>query len=114
MRRLVVPIEIVQDGKVLLEGEPFHHLFRVLRMKSGEDLLLLDGRGGFYRCRVVSVEKRQAHLDVAEKWHEEEKVVPIRLIQGLPKADKFEWILQKGTEVGVMAFAPVKTERSIL
>ncbi|NLC70032.1 MAG: 16S rRNA (uracil(1498)-N(3))-methyltransferase [Desulfuromonadaceae bacterium] len=113
MRRLVVSPQALEKEKIVLEGDPFHHLFRVLRMKSGEEVLLLDGHGGCCRCRIVTVEKKYACLAVLQRWREEETVVPIRLIQGLPKADKFEFILQKGTEVGVSVFSPVMMERSV-
>ncbi|NLV25242.1 MAG: 16S rRNA (uracil(1498)-N(3))-methyltransferase [Deltaproteobacteria bacterium] len=113
MRRIVVSAEILAGNEVVLTGDPFHHLFRVLRMKSGDEVLLLDGQGGCCRCRIGRVESRRAALTVVERWTEEEKVIPIRLIQGLPKGDKFDFILQKGTEVGVSVFAPVIMERSV-
>jgi 16S rRNA (uracil1498-N3)-methyltransferase len=113
MRRLVVAPELLQKEGIRLDGDPFHHLFRVLRMKAGEEVVLLDGQGGCCRCRIAVVESRSADLVVLERWQEEEKVVPVRLLQGFPKGDKFEFILQKGTEVGVSVFSPVMVERSV-
>ena len=90
MRRFVVSPIVLQGEEILLEGDPFHHLSRVLRLTSGEEVLLLDGLGGCWRCRIEAVEKRQVRLGVLERWREEEKVFPVMLIQGLPKAEKME------------------------
>ncbi|MBN1140521.1 MAG: 16S rRNA (uracil(1498)-N(3))-methyltransferase [Deltaproteobacteria bacterium] len=113
MHRLVVPPETLQGDEVLLREGPFHHLCRVLRKKAGDEVLLVDGKGGCCRCRLACVGKNEAALQILERWQEREMGLPIRLIQGLPKAEKMDLILQKGTELGVTEFSPVTTERSI-
>lgn len=113
MRRFFVPPENLLGEEVLLPGETSHHLGSVLRLGPGEEVLLLDGLGTLCRCRIETLSRRQGTARVLERWHEEESAFPVRLVQALPKGDKLDLILQKGTELGVTAFVPVSAGRSI-
>jgi 16S rRNA (uracil1498-N3)-methyltransferase len=55
-----------------------------------------------------------AQAEVLERWEEKEELLPLRLLQGLPKGEKFEWLLEKGVELGISTFTPVVSERSQL
>lgn len=92
-----------------------HQLLSVLRLDRGECILLLDNSGFEYRTEIVQLTRKEAHgrvlskhLVTSEPW------VYLTLYQSTLKADKFEWILQKGTEIGISRFVPVITERSIV
>lgn len=113
MQRFFVPPETIGRDEAILPEDVSYHLHRVLRLAVGEDVLLLDGRGGFYRCRLTTSEPRGATVRVLERWSEPESALPIHLIQSLPKADKLELVLQKGTELGITTFSPVLTERGV-
>lgn len=112
MHRCFVPPALLAADAPLLDGDPFHHL-QVLRLATGDELLLLDGQGALARCRIAALEKRAARLQVLERWRESESIWPLRLLQGLPKGEKMELILQKGVELGLAAFTPVTTSRSV-
>ena len=111
MHRLFVAPEALAEAVVVISGEAFHHL-SVLRLRGGDEILLLDGCGRFGRGILRSVTRSSAQAEVLERWCEGEELLPLRLIQGLPKGEKFEWLLEKGVELGISAFTPVTTERS--
>ncbi len=104
---------LLREDKISLCGEPFHHLCHVLRVKSGAELLLLDGTGLCCLVRLEQIEAQHATARVLQRWQEPETGLSITLIQALPKGDKFDLILQKGTELGVCTFQPVQTEHAV-
>jgi 16S rRNA (uracil1498-N3)-methyltransferase len=111
--RFFVPTESLQPDQVIIAGEPFHHLRNVLRVKPGCLLVLLDGAGQCCEVRLDQLQANQATARVTRRWQAQEQRLSITLIQSLPKGDKLEYILQKGTELGVSCFQPVETEHSI-
>jgi 16S rRNA (uracil1498-N3)-methyltransferase len=113
MRRFFVPPQNLLDDPVPLPEEIVHHLGTVLRLSVGDEILLLDGEGRLCRCRLESLGRRGGTARVLDCRQEPEGSLPVRLLQGLPKGDKMDLVLQKGTELGMMAFTPVLAERSI-
>lgn len=113
MRRFFVSPQTLHADPVPLSEEIVHHLAAVLRLSAGEEVLLLDGEGRLCRCRLESLGRRGGTARVLECWQETESALPVRLLQGLPKGEKMELVLQKGTELGLTAFTPVLAERSI-
>ncbi len=113
MRQFFVPPAILSGDEVTLEGEVHHHLATVLRLKPGEEVLLLDGLGTLCHCRIDQLDRSGGRARVLERWQAQESSFPIQLLQALPKGDKMELVLQKGTELGIAAFTPVVAERSV-
>ncbi len=113
MLRFFVPPELLVGEEISLPEEVVHHLGTVLRRPTGEEVLLLDGLGKICRCRIDQLAKRAGSAHILESRQETEAAFSLTLLQALPKGDKFDLILQKGTELGVTAFAPVTTERSL-
>jgi 16S rRNA (uracil1498-N3)-methyltransferase len=90
-----------------------HQIKNVFRMKGGEEIVIFDGSGFEFKARVSEVSKNSLTLNILEKI--ENKVFPknkITLCQSLIKKDNFEWIVEKGTELGVSEFLPIVSERS--
>jgi 16S rRNA (uracil1498-N3)-methyltransferase len=112
VHRFFVAPEDLRGEKIVLPTEVLHHL-SVLRSREGEEILLLDGTGLVCRCRIASLGRRDGTAHVTAKWVEEESPFRITLLQGIPKGDKMDLILQKGTELGISRFVPVLTGRSI-
>lgn len=110
LRLFVTPAEL-KASSVVISGDAFHHL-SVLRLRVGEEVLLLDGCGSLARTVLRLINRSAAQAEVLERWEEKEELLPLRLLQGLPKGEKFEWLLEKGVELGISAFTPVLTERS--
>jgi 16S rRNA (uracil1498-N3)-methyltransferase len=97
-----------------LEGEEHHHLSRVLRVRPGEKVWLVDEQGSSFRAEVVEVEQRRTRLLLLDK--EEPSASKIRLIlaQALIRSKKMDLVIQKATELGVWAVVPVEASRSVL
>ena len=113
MLRFFVPPETLAETEVSLPAEVVHHLGTVLRRPVGEEILLLDGLGKCCHCRIVRLDRRSGTAHILNVRQEVEGALPITLLQALPKGDKFDLVLQKGTELGVTTFMPVIAERSI-
>jgi 16S rRNA (uracil1498-N3)-methyltransferase len=90
-----------------------HQFNRVLKFKQGEKVVLFTGVGTWYKCEIENLQKRECTLKILEKnvkQRSENKI--INLYFGIPKKNKFEMILEKGTEVGVSSFNPIITDRT--
>ncbi len=94
--------------------EESKHAVRVLRLGVGDPLSATDGRGNLYRCEVTAADPRRCRVRVVESLPEFEKM-PYRLVMAVAptkNADRFEWFLEKATEVGVSAVIPIESEHS--
>lgn len=100
----------------VLDLTPLHHqLGRVLRAQPGTRLVLLDGRGRACLAEVVQIDRRSAAGRVVALLPvPPEPTVQVTLYQCALKADKLEWVWQKGTELGVTAFVPVVSRRTVV
>ena len=86
----------------------------VLRLESGQEIVLFDGTGGEYVC-CVRFEGKQALAEINEhRVRESDLSGQITLVQGLAGGDKMDWIIEKAVELGVSAIAPVAARRSVV
>lgn len=115
MTRFFIPAEQIQGNSIILKGSDRHHLLNVLRREAGSKITVLNGQGAEYEAviREIGPDFVTGEIVTAITKATEPRV-KIRLVQSLPKADKFELLLQKNTEVGVSFFQPVYTERSTI
>ena len=98
---------------VTLSPDETHHLIRVLRMTPGDEAFVFDGCGREYRCVFRAVQEDRARLDVQHELDESvESPLRLTLAQGLAKGEKFDFIVQKATELGVASIAPLITRYS--
>lgn len=89
------------------------HLVRVLRRQVGDIVVLFNGDGHDYRARLVSVARKAAVAEIVDcAAVERESPLAITLVQALARGEKMDWVLQKATELGVAAIAPVTSERT--
>jgi 16S rRNA (uracil1498-N3)-methyltransferase len=109
--RLLLPG--VQAGTARITGEKFHYLVRVLRLAAGDALRVFDGAGLEFPARVESLSESEAVLSLGAA-ESAPAGRPVWLLQGLPKADKLEWVVQKGTELGATDFVPLSLERCVV
>lgn len=102
------------DGRVRLDAEESGHCVRVLRHRPGDEISVIDGRGTLYRCALEIADVKGAEARVLEAqrgygahpYHLTMAVCPTKNI------DRFEWFVEKATEIGVDVIAPVIGERS--
>ena len=86
----------------------------VLRLRPGQQLVVLDGSGAQALAEVTTLSKRAAQLRLVQQLEPTgEPQLQLTLCVGLIRADRFEWVLQKGTELGAVAFIPLRCERSL-
>ena len=87
---------------------------RVLHMSAGDKVILLDNSGNEYKVRLTRFEKQTVDGEVLSVDEGRgEPVAAVTLYQGILKGEKFQWVLQKGTELGVTTFVPLICQRSI-
>jgi len=110
----VTPDQITEE-QVVLFGQDVNHIRRVLRMKPAEEILVSDGEGTDYHCRIEDIQEEQILCRILEKTESgSEPKARFYLFQGLPKADKLEHVIQKAVELGVYEIIPVRTDRSVV
>lgn len=115
MPRFFVDPSQVQENCIVIQGNDVNHIRNVLRMRPGDELSLSDGQGMDYFCRILSIERDEVRLSIENSWKSYvELPVKLYLFQGLPKADKMEFIIQKAVELGVYEIIPVRTNRVIV
>lgn len=113
MTRFFIPSSQINADSVILHGEDRHHLLHVLRKDVGAEITVLNGKGQEYLVRIAQINPESVTGTIIRPIERQtEPRVKLTLVQSLPKADKFEWIIQKNTEIGVSRFLPVQTERS--
>ena len=91
----------INGGMAIMKGRDAEHV-RVLRLRPGEDMIICDGQGTDYKCRLVKADKEQVEAEVIEvKKCPAEPSVKVSVICGLPKgSDKTDYIIQKSVEAG--------------
>lgn len=113
MHRFYVDTPISEPGMcVALSPEESAHAARVLRLRAGEEVRLLDGEQ-LWEARLESVDPGETIARITALCPSPEAPAQAVLVQGLPKADKLELIAQKGTELGMWELWPVEMERSV-
>lgn len=116
MYQFFVEPEQIQGKQILIRGNDVKHIKNVLRMRVGEELSVSNGMDGReYRCHIAAFEEDAVRCEL-RFIKEEGTELPSRiyLLQGLPKADKMELIIQKAVELGVYQVVPVSTRRSVV
>jgi 16S rRNA (uracil1498-N3)-methyltransferase len=108
-----VPLPLAVGQRLALPEDSSVHLLRVLRLAPGDEVTLFNGDGHDYRARLLSSAKRGAEVEIlARSPVARESALRITLAQGLARGEKMDLVLQKATELGATAFAPVLTERT--
>lgn len=106
--------DVIDNGLILLDQEESTHCVRVLRHRAGDEISVIDGRGTLYRCILENADPKGASARVVSSepgfgghpYHLTMAVCPTKNI------DRFEWFVEKATEIGVDVVAPVIGERS--
>jgi len=98
--------------RVSISAAETHHVRRVLRLRPGDDLAVFDGRGREWRATLASYEGASATLDLREELVDRvEPSLDVHLYQACARADRMDWVVQKGTEIGLAAVFTVGSDR---
>lgn len=102
-------------GTVTLDEAESRHLVQVLRHVPGDEVTVFDGRGSEADARIASGSKRGATLELQSVRTTEPDGPPrLTIATAVPKGDRFRWLVEKATELGVDRLVPLSTERSVV
>ncbi|SET64872.1 16S rRNA (uracil1498-N3)-methyltransferase [Salinibacillus kushneri] len=115
MQRYFVPESGWTEEKVILKDDDAHHISNVMRMKKEDHIICNHPKGKAALCEIVDVSVNEITSKIV-KWLNEQKDMPVNIsiAQALPKGDKLDLIVQKGTELGAYSFIPFKGDRSVV
>lgn len=115
MQRYFIKEDQFSGDVVTLNGEDAHHLLRVMRARPGDQIIVSDGREREALVEITTIAKDQAEASVVQ-WlsQDQEASVAVTIAQSLPKGDKLETVIQKGTELGAAAFIPFVSSRTVV
>jgi len=115
-RRFIIHSRTVRDGYASFDGDIYNHMVRVLRMGTGDSVLLIDEKSTEYHGTIDQVAKEWVAVKIVATCtvNPDESLSPrITICQALPKGDKIDLILQKGTELGAHSFCLFGGRRSV-
>lgn len=113
MHRFFADERGIADGIAYLNAEDAGHALRVLRLEVGDKVELVCAPSR-YLAQIDAAEDGEVRLKIEKELRGTEAATRVTLYQGLPKADKMEWIVQKSTELGAFAVAPVAMSRCVV
>lgn len=103
------------DNSFVIAGQELHHLVKVLRLQPGNNVVGFDNSGGQWLGVIENIDSKSALCRIiGEEFPEVEARTKVYLVMGLAKGEKIEWVIQKGTELGMAGFIPLRTQRSVL
>jgi len=115
MHRFFIPPSWVQGNEVTITGPQARQMARVLRLRPGDRVIVLDNSGWEIEVRLVSVDQPLVKGDVLHRrLAGREPRTKVSLYQSVLRSNRFEFVLQKGTELGVVQFVPVITDRCVI
>jgi 16S rRNA (uracil1498-N3)-methyltransferase len=106
---------LFDNPTVQLEGSEAHHLLHVLRLTVGDDVELFNGEGGAAAAEITAVSRSSVELQIQPR-RESAKIVKrtVDLATAVPKSDRFRWLVEKATELGIGRLLPLQTSRSVV
>lgn len=115
MPKFFVTQDKITENQIIIDTDDVTHISRVLRLGKGDSVTVCDSRGTDYDAKISHIENARIVCDITEKRKSEsEPNIKVTLFQGLPKASKMEYIIQKTTELGISEIVPVKLSRCVV
>ena len=112
--RLYLEAPLSADTEFALPAGAARHV-QVLRLQPGESVTLFNGQGGEWRADILRMGRQSVEVRVvAHDPVERELPIAVTLVAGMPANDRFDWLIEKATELGAAAIEPVVCERSVL
>lgn len=115
--RYFFPQDLVVGGEVVLDESESHHITRVVRVRPGESVELVNGKGVLAQARLEGALGRKVRLTVVEVEEKPPNRCPMILAQALPRKNRLDALLEKSTELGVeevWLFPGEKSEKKML
>ncbi len=100
---------------VKIKGESAHYITRVLRLKSGQDLILFNGSGSEWDAQIMKATKRQVDVKLLSKHSINlESPLDITLLQSISRSQRMDFVMQKATELGVKNIIPMTSQNTVV
>ena len=113
-RRFYLP-QSWESPTLRLTGSEARHLSRVLRLGVGDEVMLFDGQGNQARARIENLDANDVSLSVLERMPPADSPsMSLTIATAVPKGDRFDWLVEKATELGVARVIPLTTTRSVV
>ncbi|MBN2720674.1 MAG: 16S rRNA (uracil(1498)-N(3))-methyltransferase [Proteobacteria bacterium] len=107
-----IPPADISLETALLKGDELKHARNTLRLGPGDEVQIIDGEGGRFEMAIEAVEKTAARLRILSKEAEPPPSFALTLAMGIVPGERYDWAVQKGTELGAAAIIPLVTERT--
>jgi 16S rRNA (uracil1498-N3)-methyltransferase len=113
VRRLFLPPERLGTQRLILDGDEHRHLGRVLRARTGDKVVIFDGRGNEFDAEVVATGRETTELALGARRDALPATIRLTLLQSVARGERMDWIVQKTCELGVARIVPVLTSRVV-
>jgi len=113
--RLYTSLPLAQGSQIQLDDDSAHYVRTVLRLKKEDSLILFNGQGGEFFCKLGEVTRKTVLINI-DQWHERSVESKLKVTLGLAisRGDKMDWSVQKAVELGVNQITPLLTERCVV
>src|SRR5512138_2629859 len=114
MPRFYLDSPLRAGSSILLAEDSAHHAVHVLRVRTGDEVTLFNGRGGEFAARVASIDRLKVLCDVlAHRAVERESPLRVVLVQGVSAGERMDFTVRKSVELGVAEIQPVLAASSV-
>jgi len=115
MSRFYAPGENIKGNLIHIDGQEARHILNVMRLGSGDKVVVFDGTGKEYAGFIKEVKSKSLIVEIIKVKSPKKEILPaITLAQAIPKKQKMDYIVEKATELGVSEIIPVISERTIV
>ncbi len=111
--RLHVSADLAVGAEIAADTRAQHYLRNVMRRSAGDPVVLFNGRDGEFQAEIAHLDKRRLDLRIAAKRRDQDEVPDVWLCFAPLKKDAVDFVIEKGTELGVAVFQPVVTRRTV-
>ena len=107
--------ENISENEIIIDSEDAKHIKKVLRLSEGDVITVCDGRGIDHEAEICAIDQNRIKCSIlSSRVCDTEPGVRVTLYQGLPKASKMDYIIQKTTELGIARIVPAKLSRCVV
>lgn len=116
MPKFFVTNQSIQNNEIVIVGNDVNHIKKVLRKKIGDQLTICNSDISVdYLCEIIKLEEDTIKCNIVQELAtNSESNIKVTILQGLPKADKMELVIQKAVELGVYDITPIKMKRCVV
>ena len=113
--RLYVAAPLNTGSRIELDSDAAHYVRDVLRLKQEQVIVLFNGQGGEYQCKLSEVSRKAVRAEIEQYIERDvESPLTVKLGIGISRGDRMDWAVQKAVELGVTELTPLVTERCVI